>query len=82
MTPTRLLDVRGLRCPLPILRAARALKDVPAGGTLRVLATDPLAVDDFADFCRSTGNVLVESTRDGDAFSFLIRRAAPTESPG
>ena len=56
----QLLDAKGLNCPLPILKAKKALKDVPTGGTLEVLATDPGSVADFAAFCRTTGNELVE----------------------
>jgi len=69
-----LLDVKGLSCPLPILRAKKALKDVPMGGTLQVLATDPGAVKDFEAFCRTTGNELVESKVEDKTFSFLIKR--------
>jgi tRNA 2-thiouridine synthesizing protein A len=72
----QLLDVKGLNCPLPILRAKKALKDIPAGGTLQVLATDPGAVKDFEAFCRTTGNELVESKQDNDVFSFVIKRTA------
>ena len=56
----QLVDAKGLNCPLPILRAKKALKDVAVGGTLQVLATDPGAVKDFEAFCRATGNDLVE----------------------
>ena len=56
----QVLDAKGLNCPLPILRAKKALKDVPIGGTLQVLATDPGAVKDFEAFCRATGNDLLE----------------------
>ena len=72
----QLFDVKGLNRPLPILRAKKALKDVPAGGTLQVLATDPGAVKDFEAFCRTTGNELVESKQDNDIFSFVIKRRA------
>lgn len=72
----QLLDVKGLNCPLPILRAKKALKDVPTGGTLEVLATDPGSVKDFEAFCRTTGNVLVESKQDNNVFSFVIKRTA------
>jgi tRNA 2-thiouridine synthesizing protein A len=72
----QLLDVKGLNCPLPILRAKKALKDVPAGGTLEVLATDPGAVKDFEAFCRTTGNELVESKQDNNVFRFVIKRTA------
>lgn len=68
------LDVKGLNCPLPILRAKKALKDVPTGGTLEVLATDPGAVKDFEAFCRTTGNELLESRKEAGVFIFLIKR--------
>lgn len=70
----QILDAKGLNCPLPILRAKKALKDVPTGGTLEVIATDPGAVKDFEAFCRTTGNELVESKAAAGVFSFLIRR--------
>jgi tRNA 2-thiouridine synthesizing protein A len=71
----QILNVKGLNCPLPILRAKKALKDIPTGGTLQVLATDPGAVKDFEAFCRTTGNELVESKAEGNVFSFVIKRA-------
>ena len=71
----QILDVKGLNCPLPILRAKKALKDIAVGATLEVLATDPGAVKDFEAFCRTTGNELVESKVDGKIYSFIIRRA-------
>ncbi len=71
-----ILDVKGLNCPLPVLRARKALKGVPAGGTLEILATDPGAVKDFEAFCRATGNELVASTSAGGVFTFVIRRPA------
>ena len=71
-----LLDARGLNCPLPILKAKKALKDVPAGGTLEILATDPGAVADFAAFCRTTGNELVEHSEKGGVYRFILRRPA------
>jgi tRNA 2-thiouridine synthesizing protein A len=72
----QLLDVKGLNCPLPILRAKKALKDVPTGGTLEVLATDPGAVKDFEAFCRTTGNELLESKNANNVFSFVIKRTS------
>lgn len=72
----QLLDAKGLNCPLPILRAKKALKDVPVGGTLHVLATDPGAVKDFEAFCRATGNELLESKNESNVFSFLIKRTS------
>jgi tRNA 2-thiouridine synthesizing protein A len=72
----QLLDAKGLNCPLPILKAKKALKDVPVGGQLEVLATDPGSVADFQAFCRATGNELVESTQDSDVFRVVIKRCA------
>ena len=70
------LDARGLNCPLPILKTKKAIKEVPVGDTLKVLATDPGSVKDMDAFCRTTGNDLVESGQDGDTYTFLIRRKA------
>ena len=69
------VDAKGLNCPLPILRAKKALQAMKAGSTLEVVATDPGSVKDFEAFCRTTGNQLVESTTAGNVFRFLIRRA-------
>lgn len=71
-----ILDTKGLNCPLPILKAKKALADVPTGETLEIHATDPGAVADFEAFCRSTGNELVESSQDGDVYKFIIKNAA------
>lgn len=70
------LDAKGLNCPLPILKARKALKEVPADGTLEILATDPGAVADFQAFCRQTGNELLEHSVDGDVYKFLIKHTA------
>ncbi len=71
---TQVLDAKGLNCPLPILKAKKVLKDMPMGGTLEVLATDPGSVADFSAFCRATGNELVESGQDKDVYRFVIKR--------
>lgn len=68
-----ILDAKGLSCPLPILRAKKALKELPTGGILEIQATDPGSVKDFEAFCRTTGNELVESRVDGKTFIFLIK---------
>lgn len=68
------LDAKGLSCPLPILRAKKALKDLPTGGTLEIQATDPGSVKDFEAFCRTTGNDLVSHHVDGKIYHFTIRR--------
>lgn len=67
------LDARGLNCPLPILKAKKALKELPTGGTLEIQATDPGAVKDFEAFCRTTGNELLESRVDGKTYVFVIK---------
>lgn len=69
------LDVKGLNCPLPVLRAKKAMGSVPPGGTLRVLATDPGAVRDFDAFVRATDATLLSSSEADGVFVFEIRKA-------
>lgn len=71
---TTTLDTKGMNCPLPILKAKKAIKELEAGNTLQVLATDPGSVKDFEAFCRSTGNELVESGEDGGVYTFIIKK--------
>lgn len=69
------VDASGLSCPLPILRAKKALSEMAAGQVLRVLATDPGSVKDFEAFARQTGNELLGSETVGEnQFEFLLRR--------
>jgi tRNA 2-thiouridine synthesizing protein A len=70
------LDAKGLNCPLPILKAKKALKELGNGQTLEILATDPGAVKDFEAFARTTGNKLLESDEDGGVYRFIIERVA------
>jgi TusA-related sulfurtransferase len=70
----RVLDTRGLSCPMPILKAKKALNDLDPGQVLQVLATDPGATKDFEYFCRHTGHRLMESTESGGEYVFLIKR--------
>ena len=70
------LDAKGLNCPLPILKAKKAIMALPAGGTLEVLATDPGAVKDFAAFSRTTGHEIVEQTVEGNVFRFVLKHKA------
>lgn len=70
------LDVKGLACPLPILRTKKALKLIPINGTLTVLATDPGSVEDMKLFCQQTGNELLESLAEGGVFTYVIRRTS------
>ena len=69
------LDARGLNCPLPILKAKKALADMTTGQVLRVISTDPGSVRDFQAFAKQTGNELVEQQTVGaDHISVLKRR--------
>ena len=76
MNPAIELDTRGLNCPLPVLKAQKALRAMAAGGRLRVLATDPKAPSDFAQLCLAAGHSLVESTERDDYFVFVIEKRA------
>jgi len=67
------LDTKGLNCPLPILKARKALKGLEAGQVLEVLATDPGSTADFEAFCRQTGCELMESGEDDGVFRFVIK---------
>ena len=68
------LDTRGLNCPLPILKAKKALNDMLSGQLLRVVATDGGSVRDFQAFARQTGNELVEQQTEGAEFIHILRR--------
>ena len=70
----RELDTRGLNCPLPILKAKKALAEMVSGELLRVVSTDAGSVRDFQAFARQTGNELVEQTTAGPDFSHVLRR--------
>ncbi len=68
------LDAKGLNCPLPILKAKKALNDLDNGDVLEIEATDPGAIKDFEAFCRATGNKLLDSGEEDGIFSFRIER--------
>lgn len=68
------LDTKGLNCPLPILKAKKALKDVPLNGTLEVVSTDAGSVADFQAFCRTTGHELLEHEENDAVYRFLIKK--------
>ena len=70
----RELDVKGLNCPLPILRTKKALSEMSSGQILRVLATDPGAVKDFHAFSKQTGNRLLATAEAGQVFEFFFSR--------
>ena len=68
------LDARGLNCPLPILRAKKALADMQSGQVLRIVATDPGSVKDFQAFCKQTGNELLTQSEANKEFTFFMKR--------
>jgi tRNA 2-thiouridine synthesizing protein A len=72
----QVLDTKGLTCPMPVLKAKKALNEMAGGTTLEILATDPAAKEDFEVFCRSTGHELLEFSEDCNVQTFLIRRKA------
>ena len=71
----QVLDTKGSNCPLPILRAKKALKSLESGNTLEILSTDPGSVADFSAFCRTTGNELLEQNEADGIYTYLIRKA-------
>jgi tRNA 2-thiouridine synthesizing protein A len=68
------LDTRGLNCPLPILKAKKALAELASGQMLKVIATDPGSVRDFQAFAKQTGNELIEQQTIGADFVHVMRR--------
>jgi tRNA 2-thiouridine synthesizing protein A len=74
MDASKELDTRGLNCPLPILKAKKALADMVSGETLRVVSTDPGSMRDFQAFARQTGNELVSQTTAANEFVHVLRR--------
>ena len=70
----RELDVKGLNCPLPILRTKKALAEMTTGQVLRVLATDPNAAKDFQAFAKQTGNQLLSNAEADQVFEFFFKR--------
>ena len=68
------LDATGLNCPLPLLKAKKALNAIPDNGTLEVLSTDPGSVADFEAFCRTTGYELLEQSQDENVYRFVIKK--------
>lgn len=70
-----ILDARGLICPMPVLKAKKSLRDVPTGGVLKVMATDPGSVADMKSFCEMTGNKLISSAQEDDVFIYFIEKS-------
>jgi len=69
-----ILDTTGLNCPLPILKTKKKLRELPVGGILEILATDPGAVDDFGAFCSVAGHELLQSSVEKGVYKFVIKR--------
>lgn len=69
------LDTKGLKCPLPVLRARKAMKPMAPGEVIEIEATDPGSVQDFKAFCETTGDELLESQESDGVYSFRIRKA-------
>lgn len=74
MNIDRDLDTKGLNCPLPILKAKKALSEMSSGQVLRVVSTDPGSKRDFQAFAKQTGNELLDQSTEGEAFVHLMRR--------
>lgn len=74
MNANKELDVRGLSCPLPILRAKKALTDLESGQVLKIVATDPGSVKDFQAFCKQTGNLLLSHAESAAEFIFFLQK--------
>ncbi len=74
MNIDRELDTRGLNCPLPILKAKKALSEMSSGQTLKVVATDAGSVRDFVAFARQTGNELLEQSTEGKDYIHVLKR--------
>jgi len=74
ITIARTLDVKGLSCPIPIVKTAQAMKQLVAGDVIEVLATDPGSVKDFAAWSKATRNPLIESSQEGGVFRFVLQK--------
>ena len=74
ITIAKALDLKGLSCPLPIIKTAKAMKELAPRELLEAFATDPGSVSDFKAWSKTTGNPLVESTEDGGVFHFILQK--------
>lgn len=74
ITIARSLDLKGLSCPLPIIKTAKAMKELAPGELLEAFATDPGSVSDFKAWAKTTGNPLVESSADGGVYRFVLQK--------
>jgi tRNA 2-thiouridine synthesizing protein A len=71
---TRTLDLKGLQCPLPIVKTSQAIRELQPGELIEALATDPGSVPDFKAWCMATGNELLDQSRADEVFRFVIRK--------
>lgn len=74
ITTVRTLDLKGLSCPMPIIKTAKAMREMAPGELLEALATDPGSVPDFKAWAQATGNPLVESSQEGGVFRFVLKK--------
>jgi TusA-related sulfurtransferase len=74
ITADHTLDAKGLKCPMPVVKTSKEIKNVELGGVLEVLATDPGSMADITAWAKSTGNELLNATKDGDTFKFYLKR--------
>ena len=70
------IDTKGSNCPTPIIKTKMALRKLETGEEVRVETTDPGSVADFKEFCRATGNTLIESSEEAGVFVFIVRKTA------
>ena len=73
---TKVLDLKGLACPMPVVKISKGIKEVEVGQVVEALTTDPGALTDFPAWARTSGNEIVETNQDGDVIKFYIKRLA------
>jgi tRNA 2-thiouridine synthesizing protein A len=76
LKPAKVLDLKGLLCPIPVVKMAKAIKEVSVGDTIEAYATDPGVMADIPAWCRTTGNELVTLEKQDRQFHFVVRRSA------
>jgi tRNA 2-thiouridine synthesizing protein A len=74
--PSTTLDAKGLSCPLPVVKARLEMEKLGIGDVLEILATDPGSVADFENWTKMSGHELLESTQDGDVYTYLVKKGA------
>ena len=74
ITPDKILDARGLQCPMPVVKTSQEIKSIEVGQILQVLATDPGSMADIAAWSKSTGNALLSMGKDDGVFVFNIKK--------